>query len=58
MENITDLSKKELYEVVDQLTEENQHFFLGILEALSFAQSAQELLESRVLTNSGLKCAD
>jgi hypothetical protein len=58
MEDNTDLNKKELYEAVDQLTEENQHFFLGILEALSFAQSTQELPESRLLANSGLKCAD
>jgi hypothetical protein len=42
MKNHTGVADKErLSEVADRLTEENQRCFLGVLEALSFAQSAQ-----------------
>jgi hypothetical protein len=57
MESITDLHKKELYKAVDQLSEENQLFFLGVLEALSFAQNTQESLESGLIVNSDAKSA-
>jgi hypothetical protein len=35
-------SKERLNKAVDTLTEENQRHFLGILEALVFAQSEQD----------------
>jgi hypothetical protein len=58
MKSITDLSKNDLYKAVDQLTEENQSYFLGVLEALSFAQSTHEPLESELIANPDAKCAD
>jgi hypothetical protein len=35
------IDKKGLVELVNKLTEENQRCFLGILEALMFAQTGQ-----------------
>jgi hypothetical protein len=45
MRNHTEgINKERLSERVDKLTEENQRCFLGVLEALSFAQSAQNTI--------------
>ena len=32
-----------LEDSIDQLTDENQHYFIGVLEALNFAQNTQEI---------------
>jgi hypothetical protein len=43
MQNHTKIPNKErLAETIDKLTEENQRRFLGVLEALIFAQSVQK----------------
>ena len=43
MKNHTkEAGKKRLEEAVDTLTEENQRYFLGVLEALTFAQARQD----------------
>jgi hypothetical protein len=36
-----DTGRERLYTAVDELTEENQKYVLGVLQALIFAQSAQ-----------------
>lgn len=36
-----DTDRERLSEAVDTLTEENQRCFLGVVEALAFAQTAQ-----------------
>ena len=38
-----DTSKKQLHEAVEQLTDENQSYLLGVLEALYFAQNEREM---------------
>jgi hypothetical protein len=48
MEGITDLSKRGLYEAVDQLTEKSPFFFLRARELRSFVQNTQELLKSEM----------
>jgi hypothetical protein len=35
---------KILEEHINQLTDENQRYFLGVLEALNFAQNMEEIL--------------
>jgi hypothetical protein len=40
---VTDKNTKHLEEIIDQLTDEYQFYFLGVLEALSFAQNAKEI---------------
>jgi hypothetical protein len=43
MKNHTkEANKERLSEKVDKLTEENQRRFLGVLEALAFAQNTQK----------------
>ncbi|MDR2095318.1 MAG: hypothetical protein LBP76_07345 [Treponema sp.] len=42
-----DKKNNRLYESVDQLTEENQRYFLGVLQALAFAQSEQDKVEAK-----------
>jgi hypothetical protein len=42
-----DIRKERLPESVEQLTEENQRHFLGILQALAFAQHEQGKAEAR-----------
>jgi len=34
---------KRLENAIDQLTDENRSYFLGVLEALTFAQNAREM---------------
>jgi hypothetical protein len=60
MENLNNEHRKRLFEVVDRLTDENQRYFLGVLEALNFAQSIQEIPELRLMKtiHPGMKCAD
>ena len=42
MECLTQVAGKErLSEAVDKLTDENQRYFLGVVEALTFAQNEQ-----------------
>ena len=42
MECLTEVADKErLPEAVDKLTDENQRYFLGVVEALTFAQTVQ-----------------
>jgi hypothetical protein len=36
------MSKERLNEAIGELTEENQRYFLGVLEALVFAQAEKE----------------
>jgi len=43
MENHTDLRERQLFEAIDQLTDENQSHLLGVLEALFFAQGEGEM---------------
>jgi hypothetical protein len=55
--HITEADKERLEQAVDSLTEENQRCFLGVLEALTFAQSAQRLADtdqSNKKANSGV----
>jgi hypothetical protein len=50
MENHTEKTDKErLAEEIDKLTEENQRYFLGILEALSFAQNTQKQADTEII---------
>jgi hypothetical protein len=50
MKNHTkEVDKEQLSEKVDKLTEENRRCFLGILEALSFAQSTQNQIEAEII---------
>jgi hypothetical protein len=43
MKKCTELMKqKRLQAAIDELTEENQRYALGVLEALAFAQATQE----------------
>jgi hypothetical protein len=47
MKNHTkEMDRERLVETVDKLTEENQWCFLGILEALVFAQTEQDKAKS------------
>jgi len=41
--NVEDRNIKRLEETIDQLTDEYQFYFLGVLEALNFAQNAKEI---------------
>jgi hypothetical protein len=41
--------KKQLLEKIDKLTEENQRCFLGVLEALAFAQIVQKQADTAVV---------
>jgi hypothetical protein len=45
--NITKMKTKRLEEATDQLTEEHQSYFLGVLEALTFAQNAREITKEK-----------
>jgi hypothetical protein len=50
MKNHTkETDKKWLAEKVDNLTEENQRYFLGVLEALSFSQSTQKQADTEII---------
>jgi hypothetical protein len=50
MENHTDTADKQpLSETIDKLTEENQRCFLGVLEALAFAQSTQNQADTKII---------
>jgi hypothetical protein len=40
--NTTNMNAKYLENNIDQLSEEYQFYFLGVLEALNFAQNASE----------------
>jgi hypothetical protein len=47
MKNHTkEADKERLVTVVDKLTEENQRYFLGVLEALVFAQTEQDKVKT------------
>lgn len=49
MENHTKTADKErLAEKADKLTEENQRCFLGVLEALTFAQSTPKEADTKI----------
>jgi DNA-binding MurR/RpiR family transcriptional regulator len=53
----TEVNKKRLEEVVDSLTEENRRYFLGVVEALNFAQNIQNQVDtdqSNKKANSGV----
>jgi len=41
--NVIKRNTKRLEEATDQLTDEHQSYFLGVLEALNFAQNAREI---------------
>jgi len=41
--NVTKRNKERLEETTNQLTDEHQSYFLGVLEALNFAQNAREI---------------
>jgi hypothetical protein len=45
--NTEKADKEKLSKSVDELTEENQRHFLGVLEALAFAQSDQDKSKPR-----------
>ncbi|MDR2631410.1 MAG: hypothetical protein LBC60_10845 [Spirochaetaceae bacterium] len=48
MKKHTEAAKKtRLREALDQLSEENQRYTLGVLQALVFAQTTQEMPETR-----------
>ncbi|MDR2552879.1 MAG: hypothetical protein LBD31_06930 [Treponema sp.] len=56
MKNHTkEVNKKRLEEVVDSLTEENKRCFLGIMEALAFAQTVNDTA-GKETADSGVKC--
>jgi hypothetical protein len=38
---VNDAGRKRLYTAVNELTEENQRYVLGVLQALTFAQSVE-----------------
>jgi len=41
--NVTEGNTKRLEDNIDRLTDEYQFYFLGVLEALNFAQNAGEM---------------
>jgi len=43
MNVITELRERQLHEAVDQLTDENQSYLLGVLEALLFLQDESDI---------------
>jgi hypothetical protein len=55
MINTEKTRKKRLREAVDKLTEENQHYALGILQALAFAQTQETTAATDKAAFSGCK---
>jgi hypothetical protein len=54
MKNHTkEADKERLSKKVDKLTEEHQRCFLGVLEALSFAQNIQKQADTEVIEEEG-----
>jgi hypothetical protein len=51
--NMAKGNTKRLENAIDQLTNEHQSYFLGVLEALNFAQNAREMAgeEASQITN-------
>jgi len=53
--NMAKGNTKRLENAIDQLTDEHQSYFLGVLEALNFAQNAREMAgeEASQITGNG-----
>jgi hypothetical protein len=53
-----DMKNEHLHKAIDRLTEENQCYVLGVLQALTFAQNTQNQAKQISAISEGKQCAD